>query len=375
MLAMMLCLLMPSDGKYVDPKIEYMSPDLAQKWIDVLPKVTDDPKLALLLSRPLIPYTHNEIPRVSQDYDVVWDGEYNRSATAPVGAGAIGVTTLDPQWRNTGGIPEGVRVVNYLAMPDQGDIVVWKQWKDNPKLGPNYGGKLVYTKFPKGTVFMEAMFNTIEGEEVCFEIRTRTKTGEGYGVDHWTPDRFVPCRDPHELDMAVERVEGRKRGLSRLLSGKYRKEQFGFTFPRFQSTVFQRSGYVVTLPELPEDTNKKILKTTSFRSTKDMDWETFEDGVCASPTTDKPGQIYPAGYQGAFFPTSKKSCTDCHRDDGKHAFTELGEGDWYGVTQTNDSVMSWTPLRGVPRGHPVAPKVDPRIAQSPRVVIQDSDLK
>lgn len=353
-------------SEYLDPGIAYMLASTQDAWIKTLPQ-TDDPTLARLLKRPLIAYNHDVLPRVSQYYNESWNGEFNRSATNH----PVGVTTLDPQWRNTAGFPEGVMVTNFIALPDKGDIHVWKAYTPPTS---SHGGKtgdsgdLMYAQFPVGTSFLEAGYQRIEGHDLCFEIRTRTKATDGYGVDHWRVNRYVPCRDALEYDQAVQRASGRSSGILAFLKpNPYRKERFAFTFPRFQHTILAREGYQVALPKLEPETVSKVLTAQPFRSTLDKNWQDFEDGMtCAAPTTEHDNQLYPRGYQGGFFPTSSKNCKACHEDNAKPSF-DIGEGDWYGVTQCYDSVMSWTPIRPIYSRVSEQQVVDPRIASSPRV--------
>lgn len=339
--------------KYRDPGIRYMPAAQERLWLDSLPRKAD-PALLRLLGRHLIVYDHDVLPRVSQDYGLVaWDGEYNRSATGH----QFGVTTRDPQWRNTAGFPEHTKVVNFLALPDEGDIDVFPDHVPNGTLAPNYGGTIVRARFPKGTTFLEAGYNQVGNDLLCFEIRSRTKVSDGYGVHHWRANRFVPVREAGEFEEAT--------GL-RLKD--YRKSRFGFSSSRFPSTELIREAYEVHLPRTDAETTRRLL-SRPFRSTLDKTFADFEDDSCHAPTTEHAEQIYPVGYKGGFFATGSTSCSSCHSDDAKHAFTEIGPGDWYGILQSYDSVLSWTPIAAVPSGHAYPVRIDPRIINSPRVKV------
>lgn len=357
-------------SNYVDPMIRYMEDD--QRWIDALPKNVE-PRLKEILSRKMIPYDHEVLPRVNQMFHgEVFHGDY----FVAVPGHPFGAITLDPQWRHTAGFPESTKVVTYLVFPDEGDIEVWQA--PARATGAPGNGKVVrseeifYHQFPVGMVLLEAGFNKVGNELLCFEIRTRTKVEDKFGASAWRPNRYVPCRDPQELDEAIEKATGKRLGLLSMFSkDKYRKHTLSFALKahRYRPEEAEFPGYEVTMPTLEATTSAHILKNTPFRSSFDKEWATLDDGVCAAPTTDAPDQIYPPKYQGGYFPTSFKTCIRCHNDDGKQAFDDIGDGDWYGYIPGSDGIRSWTPIKPVYGGIGQRPQVDPRIASSPRIKV------
>lgn len=378
MYALLLCLLMPGDGKYVDPEIHYFSPEEEKLWIDRLPKFTTDPKLALLLSRPLIPYNHDVLPRVLQQESGdgvetpirVMSGDYNLSMSPKP---KYGSPTMDPQWRHTAGFHEGIPVTTYIALPNTGNIEISRVMTD-PVGAPGFikrirATNLVVHKFPVGTSFIEVGFNRVDGELLPFEVRTRTKFKEGVGVGCWSINAYVPCRNPREYVAAAEKFTGTRRSFGDLLRPSlFRRETFRFDGPRFEHNKIDFTMHVTDLPELESSTVKSILKNEPFKSKLDMGWLENGDIDCHAPVTDKPNQIYPVGYKGAFFPTSKKTCIKCHEDDGKNAFNEIGDDSWYGYTPGYDNIRSWTPIRiqgGGEMGE--EPHLDRVLSNSPRV--------
>lgn len=364
MYALLLCFLMPGDGKYVDPNIHYFSPEEEKMWIDRLPKYTTDPKLALLLSRPLIPYNHDVLPRVLQDVDGdTWSGDYRLDAPKTHNFGSA---TLDPQWRFTAGAGESHIVVHYMAFPNIGDIEVWRETMEVGNFADTH--TVWRHKFPVGMVFMEAIFNEVDGQMLCTEIRTRQKISEGHGIKHWSFNKFTPCRDSAELESISRKVTGRS--ILHLFSkDKYQPKVFNFArlSPRFKPENSQFHGYEVVIPKMEPELVKAVLKSP-FQSTLGHEWEVFEDGSCSAPMTEEKGQIVPPGYRGAYFPTNSQTCNRCHSDDMQYA-TTMGPLDWYGFPNGDDTIRSWTPIAPIYGGSPVrrSAPLDPRITKSSRV--------
>ena len=351
-----------------DPAIRYMSEQDEKKWVNSLPKLTEN-KLKNILSRKLIPYTRTELPRVAQDLDnEAWDGNYRMDAPK---THAYGSATLDPQWRRTAGVTENTTVVHFMIFPDKGNIDVWRETIQFEGIVGSH--TLVRHKFPVGMIFVEAIYNDVNEEVLCTEIRIRKKVSEGHGVLHWTHDRFMPIRESKELDEAIARVTNKPSKLSSLFhKDKYQKRvlDFGYYAHRFDPENSRFLGYEINIPTMDQKLVSDILKTTTFKSTTGHDWEVFSDGACAAPTTNEKGQLYPPGYNGAFFSTNTKTCTKCHADDMRPAGS-LGSGDWYGFPNGDDSVRSWTPLQPIYGGVPVYnPPIDSRIVNSPRVNVK-----
>lgn len=378
MYALLLCLMVPGDGSYVDPKIHYFPPEEEKMWIDRLPKYTSDPKLALLLSRPLIPYNHKVLPRVLQMESgdgiesriVLYSGDYNPSMQPKP---KYGSPVQDPQWRHTAGFHEGITVTTYMSLPNTGDIEISRSMTA-PVGAPGMVKRvrtvdLVTHKFPVGTSFVEVGFNEVDGELLPFEVRTRTKFKDGVGVDCWSFNAYVPCRNPQEYVAAAEKFTGKRRLFGDLLRPSlFKKQVFNFDGPRFAHTKIDFPAYVAEVPDLETQTVKSILKDEPFKSKLNVNWAEMEDGDCAAPVSTKANQIYPPGYKGAFFPTNKKTCTKCHEDDGKNSHHDLGDESWYGYTPGYDNIRSWTPLRIQGSGEVgEVPHLDRVLADSPRV--------
>lgn len=365
MYALLLCLLFHG-GTYQDPGIQYMTPEDARKWVNALPAFTSEEDLALLLSRPLIPYTHKELPRVLQDVgNEAWNGDYRVDAPKTHNFGSA---TLDPQWRFTAGASESTVVVHYMSFPDTGHVDVWQE---TSKVGNFAGLQTVWRhRFPVGMTFMEAIFNEVDGELLCTEIRTRRKVTEGHGIAHWSFNRFSPCRDSSELEQVSRKVTG-KSILNLFSRDRFKRKVIDFSelSPRFNPEDARFAGYEVVIPKMEPELVKAVLRSP-FKSTKDHEWEVFEDGSCSSVSTQEKGQIVPPGYNGAFFPTNKQTCNKCHRDDMQYAST-MGPLDWYGFPNGDDTIRSWTPLAPILGSHPTAglAPLDPRITKSPRIKI------
>ena len=365
---------------YVDPNIRYMSVEEEDKWLAVLPVLTADPELREILNRPMIPYNHTVLPRVSQQsLGDVMDGDYNMSAGKgdPNNREAqVGSMTLDRQWRHTAGTKEDHIICHYMVWPDTGDIQVYATSLPSAYIEESVLSErvpyFVRHKFPVGMQFLEAICNKIDGEVIACEIRVWSKISDGIGHKHWSMNAYAPFPTPEDYVAAVSRHHQPQPGLLARLSNRseYQRSKLVFDFPRYPWQVFKSTGRVVKLDKLPAKTVATMIRNTPFKSIKNSAWLTFDDGTHSfAPVTDDPEQIYPAGYDRSAIPTTMASCIRCHKDDALGA-SAVARGEWYGFRNGDDNIISWTPIRLRRNSTSVSDNrasIDPVIASSPRV--------
>lgn len=368
---------------YIDPKIRYMSVEEEDKWLAVLPTLTTDPELKEILNRPMVPYNHSVLPRVSQQAlgDVI-DGNYNMSAGKhdPNNREAqVGSMTLDHQWRHTAGTNEDHIVCHFMIWPDSGDIQVYPSSIPRHEIEQSvFSSGTVYVvrhKFPVGMQFLEAICNKIDGEIIACETRVWTKISDGIGHKHWVMNAHSPFPTPEDYAAAVAKYHQPQQSvglLSRLTNrSEYRPSKLVFDFPRYPWQVFKSVGRTTVLEKLPAKTVAAMIRNTPFKSIRESAWLKFDDKSHSfAPIANDPEQIYPIGYDRSAIPTNMTSCIRCHKDDMLEAST-VGRGEWYGVRNGDDNIISWSPIRLRNNKTSVSDyqaTIDPIIANSPRII-------
>jgi hypothetical protein len=245
------------------------------------------------------------------------------------------------------GPADNIRVVNFWRLPDDGDayqpVVHWQR-------DPNSYTHRVEWMFPAGTVFGEMIFLEEDGELHPFEIRTRTRTLTG-----WEVDALRPFPRASDLVDAIEARRGERPEwmTSANLDALVAQLRDGALLPfAVQATHFpgafpRREAGIEKLPELTGTDAELIhtlLRTTAFRSAKNVYWKQTESlSAWAASATGK-GSIVPSGYNAAAVEISQESCDSCHRDAGRPFETWYGNILAYGELWGNDEIFTWHPF-------------------------------
>ena len=194
--------------------------------------------------------------------------------------------------------------------------------------------------FAEGTTFVELLFQRIQGEDVLFEIRTRTKEGA-----EWAVDIFRPFATAEELASA----------LQQLGEGKYRQEAIADlrdstkTLPTkrlVDSTHTRENAFDVT----SETYSLPVILTSDVLQLYEREWVSclgmdFK-GTAAAPSNETGYvNLVPVNYHGAFAGNDRGSCMQCHDSAGRHA-TEFQDRGWYGRVpgSYSDKINSWHPF-------------------------------
>jgi hypothetical protein len=235
------------------------------------------------------------------------------------------------------GPAEDVVVVDFWQPPRAGGAllpVVW--WR---RAANTYTHRVEWM-FPAGTLFGEVLFVDAEGTLYPFEIRTRTRTLDGWSVDVYRPfpratdlAEAIRGQDGWENDPALTALVAHLDDPTTLEPVRVGGAHFGDAFP-------PRDGWQDVLPET--DAARELLMTTAFRSARGVPWK--QDGGRVAWAAGG-GAIVPAGFNGGAIEVSEGSCDVCHRDAGRPFETWYPNIIAYGELWGGDEIFTWHPFR------------------------------
>ncbi|HEU0030435.1 MAG TPA: hypothetical protein VFQ53_07380 [Kofleriaceae bacterium] len=236
---------------------------------------------------------------------------------------------------------EQVRVVDFWQLPEGNGaplpVVYWRR-------DPNEYTHRVEWMFPKGTVFGELLLIADGGALVPFEIRTRTRTLEGWAVDVLRP--FLRAVD---LADAIEARGLHSAGLDALVAQLRADtlDAYQVSATHFAGAFEPRDSGIELLPALDGDDAaavRELMRTTAFRSARGIAWKTSGDRVAWAAGARGAGSIVPAGFNAAAIEVSEPSCDTCHRDAGRPFETWYDNILAYGELWGNDEIFTWHPF-------------------------------
>jgi hypothetical protein len=252
-----------------------------------------------------------------------------------------------PFGRPTGVVDEQT-VVNFWHVPRDGAAllpVVW--WRRTPS---SYTRRYEWM-FPAGTVFGELMFIVKpNGDRIAFEIRTRTRTPDG-----WTVDTFRPFRTAAEFADALarkrmERPEWQSSSeidaLIAHLGDTSTVEAASATASHFSSAFPSLPGGIDRLPGLSDNSIiDALLAETPFRSARDAIWKDSGARHTYAASTDAAYSIVPRDFNAGLFPIDDETCSRCHRDAGRPFRDWYSNIIAYGELWGMDETFTWHPFR------------------------------
>ncbi len=240
-----------------------------------------------------------------------------------------------------------VEVVDFWQPPEaDGALLPVVHWRRDP----NEYTHRVEWMFPAGTVFGELLFMTEDGVRYPFEIRTRTRTPDG-----WVNDVYRPFPRATDLADAIEarRTERPEWESSAGLDALVAKLQASDLTPyRVAATHFPgafpaRDAGIDTLPALAGSDAElvhELLMTTPFRSARDLAWKESGSLVAHAAAAAGAGSIVPKGFNAAAIRVDDVSCSSCHRDAGRPFETWYDNILAYGELWGNDEIFTWHPF-------------------------------
>jgi hypothetical protein len=203
--------------------------------------------------------------------------------------------------------------------------------------------------FPAGTVFGEMMFMAADGEWFPFEIRTRTRT-----LDGWKVDVHRPFLTAAELAAALTATRAENTAWassaeitalvnhaldpSTLTAGTLTSDKLSLSFPALK-------GAWDYLPGLSDPSMlKALLLKQSFRSARGATWKSGGGLTAYAASTNAAFHVVPKGFNGSFFSVDDNTCNTCHQDAGRpfedyYDFVML-----YGELWGGDETFSWHPF-------------------------------
>jgi hypothetical protein len=240
-----------------------------------------------------------------------------------------------------------VEVFDFWHVPESGGallpVVHWRR-------DPNGYTHRVEWMFPAGTVFGEVLFLVEGGVRYPFEIRSRTRT-----VDGWTNDVYRPFRRATELADAVtaRRAMRPEWAGSQALDGLVAQLQgpqlapFRVSATHFPGAFPTRDAGIGPLPSLAGSDAElihELLVTTAFQSARGLAWAESGGLTAFAAAAAGPGSIVPKGFNAAAVAVDDTSCSTCHRDAGRPFETWYDNILAYGELWGNDEIFTWHPF-------------------------------
>jgi len=232
----------------------------------------------------------------------------------------------------------GVRVFNFWAPPKKGGQVLPVRWW---KLSERGRWRWV---FPVGTMFGEVLYQVSpSGEWVVFEVRTRTRYRDGWGVDLFRPFRTaksmanaIKQRRPDWQDSSnLTTVVGHLESSSSLVAHRLTSTAFGKVFPPI-------NGALDRIPAIDDaDLVKELLTRFPFVSMEGAIWKEGGGLETYAPGSLGEFSIVPRNYEMGMIPVNEISCNRCHSETGRR----IGEFDsatvLYGEVWGEDRIFTW----------------------------------
>ena len=210
---------------------------------------------------------------------------------------------------------------------------------------PNGYTHRVEWMFPVGTVFGEALFLDEGGVLFPFEMRTRTRTPDG-----WMNDIYRPFARATDLADAIEKRGGTSPALQALvaqLRDQTNMASFQVKNSHFPGAFPTRDSGIDQLPEMTgadADFMHTLMMTTPFRSVRGITWKDGGGKKSFAPGAAGRGTIVPKRYNAAAVEVSETSCDTCHRDAGRPFETWYDNILAYGELWGNDEIFTWHPF-------------------------------
>lgn len=240
-----------------------------------------------------------------------------------------------------------VEVVDFWQPPQaNGAVLPVVQWKRDPN---QYTHRIEWM-FPAGTVFGELIFMVEGGVKYPFEIRTRTRT-----LDGWTVDAYRPFPTAAQFADAIEarrtaRAEWANSAALTALVSQLRSgglSAFHVAGTHFQGAFVPRESGMDTLPAMTgtdAELVHELLMTTPFKSSRGVYWKSTSGMKAWAAGAAGTGSIVPKGYNAAAIEVDDTSCSSCHRDAGRPFKTWYDNILAYGELWGNDEIFTWHPF-------------------------------
>ncbi len=240
-----------------------------------------------------------------------------------------------------------VEVIDFWHVPDSnGTLLPVVHWRRDPN---GYTHRVEWM-FPAGTMFGEVLFLVENGERYPFEIRSRTRT-----VDGWVNDVYRPFRRATELADAVDmrRTSRPEWASSQALDGLVAQlratdlQPYRVAATHFPGAFPARDSGIDTLPALggsDADLVHELLETSAFRSAAGTTWKESGGMPAYAAAAAGTGSIVPKGFNAAAVAVDDTSCSSCHRDAGRPFETWYSNILAYGELWGNDEIFTWHPF-------------------------------
>ena len=299
-----------------------------------LPKIESETLKKTFFNGRIRFYDRKTMPLAYQDFTPgalqgIHSPSYNISAnrSEPYGNGNI-----EFPWGKPAGThrTDGVTSVKFINMPvnDKQEVIPILYWRDSDN---NY--TWIY---PHGTVIGEILFM----EDVCFEIRTRTRNDS-----KWNVDVFRPYNNSKELKEQIIRSYPNYKNDTELTALMKASDVIDEDLMVLEDTqpnrrVFMSKIRRVLLPGISRDKATSLIASRPFKSSMGTTWLDKPDSPQV-PTVTSGFGIVPAKYDGDFVEVSSKSCARCHDSTNVHVRNFDFGRDWYGHVRGSDGIFSF----------------------------------
>jgi hypothetical protein len=239
-----------------------------------------------------------------------------------------------------------VEVIDFWHVPDtNGTLLPVVHWRRDPN---SYTHRVEWM-FPAGTVFGEVLFLSEGGVRYPFEIRSRTRT-----VDGWVNDVYRPFPRASELADAVQARRGERpewkssTALDQLVMQLQSTQlaPFRVSGTHFPGAFPARDAGIDMLPAMAGSDAEfmhALLMTSPFHTAQGATWKTGSLTAYAAAAAGT-GAIVPKGFNAAAVAVDDTSCSTCHRDAGRPFMTWSDTSLAYGELWGTDEIFTWHPF-------------------------------
>jgi hypothetical protein len=242
-------------------------------------------------------------------------------------------------------------VFNFLSLPSRNGRLLPVAVRPRPQriAGSGFTMNSWGWLYPNGAVLGELLFVTTgSGDLLPVEVRTRTRTPNGWAINAFRP---FPTADALDAAIKAHRPDWQSRpALAAMVQHLERTDNLvrrSLHTPNVPG-VFDQDGAVDVLPDFGDAALvRELLTQTTFVSAYGAIWKQGNGLVTYAASTSASPSIVPTNYDAGLMEVSDESCMRCHQETGRHlvAFKpEYRDIVLYGEMWGRDGIFSFHPF-------------------------------
>jgi hypothetical protein len=360
--------------------LDFMRPSEQAEFKDLLPEISDASLNAVMRSPDTMWYDEDTMAFAYQD---------SVESVTGVRANCVGRQTGEDNPNNPGifkltkyfgpdfrfrepfrkaagtNLVDNSKVINFWAPPRDasGKVIPVRYWRDSAR------GRWRWA-FPVDTIFGEVLLQADpQGNFHVFEIRTRKRYLQGWGVN-----MFRPFRTASDMSLAIRSlrpnwlVDPNLVEVVRHLDNPDTLRPHSMKSVPFAKIFPEIKGALDEIPVIADPTLVVALLHRRFVSVEGAVWKESGDLLTYAPASAGDFSIVPRGYEMGLIPVNDESCSRCHVETGRR----LGQLDrdivLYGEVWGEDQIFTWHLFEPNSRIFATFDEVDGSRVVNPRMV-------